>query len=129
MLLCNDFTIRNNIVGSMLALLFFFAIIYFLVPLRFFYIKKMKTEGIMVLIFSCFPAFYFYATQTKGEELGLMVGAEVIVIVLALLSLTFRPKIVFFIAYLVNSAIFTAIFMAPMIQYYHETMKYFRGHE
>jgi hypothetical protein len=110
----------------MLALLFFFAILYFLLPLRLFYMKKMRTEGVMVLIFSCFPVFYYYVTATKAEELGFMVGGEAIVIILALTSLAFRPKSFFVLAYLVNSTIFTLIFMAPMMQYYHETMKYFR---
>lgn len=113
----------------MLALLSFFAIIYFLLPLRLYYIKKMRTEGVMVLIFSCFPVFYYYVAETKAEVIGFMVGIEVIIIVLALTSLAYLPKILYSVAYLLNSAMFLMVFMTPLIQSYHDTMKYFRGHE
>jgi hypothetical protein len=113
----------------MLALLFFFAILYYLLPLRLFYLKKMRTEGVMVLIFSCFPVFYYYVTQTKAEALGLMVMVEAVIIILSLISLAYQPKTFYSVAYLLNSTLFTVIFFAPMMQYYHETLKYFTGHE
>ncbi len=112
----------------MLALLFFFAILYFLLPLRMFFMKSLRVEATLVLIFSSFPVIYYYVTVDKGSQVGALFGAEAVVIALALLSFASYQRFFFLCAYFLNITIFLVLFLPDMVKHYHETMKYFRGH-
>ena len=109
----------------MVALLAFFAVIYFLLPLRLFYMKKMRVEAGLVLILSCIPALWYYVTIDKGPEVGLLIIAEIFEIILALLCFTPSAKVIFPFAYMLNVAIFTALFMPQLTQLYHDTTRFF----
>lgn len=113
----------------MIALLGFFAIIYFLVPLRLFFMKKMKVEAAIVLILGFFPVLYYYVYVEKGQNVAALIGAESIVLILALFSLTeVFYRFFFLMAYLVNIAIFLVLFQPELEKNYTETVKYFSKH-